>query len=244
MKRVEKKELREFVKKQLKKMREGSTTGNVATYSTPNAFVGDENADEPTSFNVKDDQYAYSIKAPKERKNSIKLHEVSYKGFKQDDTRSNVQKINLNILEVAKNLGELSRMLDHSIKLKTEQKFNNNIHWKRTNEALSKIHNRIKQLAEKANNLYDLNEATATTVKTKLVDYFNKAGIRLRPQDVEYNQAGTDHFEFDVMLLGEPQAIDYNKGVLVYQGYDEEQPLGNFDQESEVVANLAKIFKP
>jgi len=244
MKKIEKNELREFVKAQLKKMREGSTTANIAVYSTPKAFVGDETADEPTSFNVEDEQYAYSIKAPKERKNSIKLHELSYKGFKEDSTRSNTQKINLNILEVAKNLGSLSRMLDHSIKLKTEQKLNSNIHWKRTNEALSKIHNRITQIAEKANSLYNLNEATANTVKTKLVDYFNKVGITIRPEDLEYNQAGTDHFEFDVMLLGEPQAIDYNRGMLIYQGYDKEQPLGNLDQESEVIANLTKIFKP
>lgn len=244
MKRQERKELREFVKQQMKKMKEGSTTGNVASYSTPKAFVGDENADEPTSFNVKDAQYAYSIKAPKKKKNFVKIHEVSYKNFKTDISRSSAQKVNQNILEVAKRLGELSRMLDHSIKLKTEQKLNNNIHWKRTNEALLKIHNRIQQLSEKANNLYNLNEATAMSIKDKLVAYFNKAGIRIAPQDVEYNQTGTDQYEFDVMIMGEPEAIDYMKGALIYQGYDGEQPLGNVDQEAEVVANLTKIFKP
>lgn len=243
MKKQEINELRRYIKEQLKKMKEGSTTANVASYSTPKAFVGDEDADEPTSFNVKDDQYAYSIKAPKEKINIIKLKEVSYKGFKRDETKSSVHKINTNILEVAKRLGELSRMLDHSIKLKTEQKYANSIHWKRTNEALAKIHNRIQTLSEKANGLYNLKEATAQSIKDKLVDYFNKAGVKVRAQDIEHNQSGTDVYEFDVMILGEPHAIDYAKGVLSYQGYEKEELLGNLDQEQEVITNLTKIFK-
>lgn len=243
MKRKERKELREFVKAQLKKMREGSTTGNVASYSTPRAFVGDEDADEPTSFNVKDDQYAYSIKAPKERKNSIKLHEVSYRSFKTDGTRTSVQKVNQNILEVAKKLGEVSRMLNHSIKLKTEQKMSN-VHWKKTNEALVKIHQRIQELTEKANNLYDLKEATAQSIKTKLVDYFVKAGIQIKPEDVDYNQLGNEWYEFDVMIMGEPQAIDYRNGEVFWQAYDEEIRLGNIAQEQQLVQNITKEFKP
>jgi hypothetical protein len=242
MKRNERKELREFVKAQIKKMRE-NTTASVGSYDTPKAFVGDEDADEPTSFNVKDAQYAYSIKAPKERKNSIKLHEVSYKSFKTDGTRSSVQKVNQNILEVAKKLGEVSRMLNHSIKLKTEQKLSN-VHWKRTNEALVKIHQRIQELTDKANNLYDLREATAQSIKTKLADYFTKAGIQVKPQDIDYNQLGNEWYEFDVMIMGEPQAIDYRNGEVFWQAYDEEIRLGNIAQEQQLVQNITKEFKP
>ena len=242
MKRNERRELREFVKAQLKKMRE-NTTASVGSYDTPKAFVGDEDADEPTSFNVKDAQYAYSIKAPKERKNSIKLHEVSYKSFKTDGTRSSVQKVNQNILEVANKLGEVSRMLNHSIKLKTEQKLSN-VHWKRTNEALVKIHQRIQELTDKANNLYDLREATAQSIKTKLADYFTKAGIQVKPQDIDYNQLGNEWYEFDVMIMGEPQAIDYRNGEVFWQAYDEEIRLGNIAQEQQLVQNITKEFKP
>ena len=242
MKRQEKKELREFVKAQIKKMRE-NTTASVGSYDTPRAFVGDEDADEPTSFNVKDDQYAYSIKAPKERKNSIKLHEISYKSFKTDNTRSSVQKVNQNILEVAKKLSEVSRMLNHSIKLKTEQKLSN-VHWKKTNEALVKIHQRIQELTDKANNLYDLKEATAQSIKDKLAHYFTQAGLQVKPQDIDYNQLGNDWYEFDVMLMGEPQAIDYRNGEVFWQAYDEEIRLGNIAQEQQLVQNITKEFKP
>jgi hypothetical protein len=242
MKKIERKELREFVKNQIKKMRE-NTTASVGSYDTPKAFVGKEDADEPTSFDVKDAQYAYSIKAPKERRNSIKLHELSYKTFKKDESRSSVQKVNQNILEVAKKLSEVSRMLNHSIKLKTEQNLSNT-HWKRTNEALVKIHQRISELTEKANTLYNLKEATAQSIKDKLVDYFIKAGIQIKPEDVDYNQLGNEWYEFDVMILGEPQAIDYRNGELFWQAYDEEIRLGNITQEQQLIQSITKEFKP
>ena len=243
MKINEKKDLRRFVKEQIRLMRSENTTGNVGSYDTPNAFSKNKDADEPSSFDVEDDQYAYSIKAPKETKNMVKLSELSYKNFKVDESRSSVQKVNSNILEVAKRLNEVSRMLNHSIKLKTEQKMTDNVHWKKTNEALVKMHKKLQELAEKANGLYNLSEATATTIKTTLVDLFTKAGMPIKLQDVDYNQVGTDHYEFDVMLMGEPQAIDYLKGELMYQGYNEEVLIGNIDQEDEVVKKLTQIFK-
>ena len=237
----EKIELRGYVKEQMIVVREGSTTANIATYSTPRAFTGDPEDDGTDAIDVSDKQYAYSIKAPEERRNSIKLHEESYPKFKQDTSRSNVQKINTNILEVTKKIRELSQMLNHSIKLKTEQKLDNNIHWKKTNEALAKMHNRIASLSEKANQLYNLQEATAQRVKSELILILKQAGYRtIKPTDVDYNTAGQDYYEFDVVLNGEPYAIDYNKGLLTFQDYKEEKVLGNLNQPQIVVQNIKK----
>ena len=134
-------------------------------------------------------------------------------------------------------------MLNHSIKLKTEQKLDNNIHWKRTNEALAKMHNRIASLSEKANQLYNLQEATAQRVKDELVTLLKQAGYTtIKPTDVDYNQAGQDFYEFDVMLNGEPYAIDYKSGLLTFQDYREEKPLGNIDQPELVIQNIKKEF--
>ena len=239
----EKAELRDYVKEQIKAVKEGSTTANIATYSTPKAFTGHSDDEGTNAIDISDDQYAYTIKAPKERKNSIKLHEESYPSFKQDTSRSNVQKINANILEVTKRIRELSQMLNHSIKLKTEQKLDNNIHWKRTNEALAKMHNRIASLSEKANQLYNLQEATAQRVKDELVTLLKQAGYTtIKPTDVDYNQAGQDFYEFDVMLNGEPYAIDYKSSLLTFQDYREEKPLGNIDQPELVIQNIKKEF--
>jgi len=237
----EKVEIRNYVKEQIIAVREGSTTANIAVYSTPKAFTGNSDDEGTDAINVSDEQYAYSIKAPKQRKNSVKLHEESYPNFKQDTSRSNVQKINANILEVTKRIRELSQMLNHSIKLKTEQKLDNNIHWKKTNEALAKMHNRIASLSEKANQLYNLQEATAQHVKSELMSLLKQAGyISIKPTDIDYNTTGQDQYEFDVMLDGEPYAIDYNKGVLTFQDYNEEKFLGNLDQPQLIVQNIKK----
>ena len=120
----------------------------------------------------------------------------------------------------------------------------NNIHWKRTNEALAKMHQRISVLSEKANELYNLKEAVAGQVKEQLLDMFKDAGLTtLTPNDIDYNPISADRFEFDVMIDGEPHAIDYDKGNLVFQDYNEEVPLGNIDQPELVIQNIQKTFE-
>ena len=237
-------ELREFTKKQYDKLKEGSTTANIANYETPNAFTGDKDDDGTQAVDLEDAQYAYSIEASKERKNSIKLHELSYKNFKANEEVSTIQKINKNILEASKRIREVNRMLDHSVKLKTESKLTDDIHWKKTNEALAKMHNRLSVLSEKANSLYNLTEASAQQASKDLLALLNSVGDvafnQIRPNDIDFNTLGTDHFEFDVMLNGEPVAIDWNKGNLIYQSYSEEVPLGSINDPEQVIATIKK----
>ena len=227
-------ELREYVRQKAEEMRK------------ENAFTGDEDDDGTQAVDLTDPEYAYSIKGPKNRnpKYSVKLNEASYGDFKKDESRSNTQKINANILEVNKQIRELARMLNHSIKLKNEQRLDNGIHWKRTNEALKKMHHRISVLSEKANELYNLREATAQQVKTQLLDIFKDAGFNITANDIDYNTSGSDMYEFDVMVNGEPYAIDYDRGNLVFQDYNEEVPLGNIKQPEVVVQNIQKILQP
>tara|TARA_R110000868_G_scaffold63418_2_gene191456 strand:+ start:1028 stop:1777 length:750 start_codon:yes stop_codon:yes gene_type:complete len=242
----EKKDLKNYIKEQAAKMQNENTTANAGEFDTPNAFTGNSDDDGTQAVNLTDPEYAYSIKGPKKRnpKYSVKLNEASYQTFKKDESRSTVQKVNTNILEVNKKLYELARMLQHSIKLKTEQKLDNNIHWKKTNEALTKMHNRISVLSEKANSLYNLTEATAQQAEKDLLALLNSVGDvafkQLRPNDIDFNTVGADHFEFDVVLNGEPLAIDWNKGNLIYQAYSSEIPLGNINNPEQVVANIKK----
>lgn len=235
------KELREYVKKLRE---EGSTTAGVPGYQTPAAFTGKEGGDGTDVLDLEDDQYAYSEKPPKEKKHFIKLREVSYKAFKEDATASEVQKVNRKILEVNKMLREISRALDHSIKLKNESSLDNSTYWKRTNEAILKISKRLSEVNKKARKLANLKELAATAVKDKLVQLFNKAGIQVKAQDIDYNQLGTDNYEFDVMIMGEPYGIDYKNGELIYQDYDKEVRLGNMAQEADLIKNIAQTLKP
>lgn len=238
-------ELKQYVKEQSKKLKiEGSTTAGVPGYQTPAAFTGNESGEGAESFDYEDDQYAYSEKAPKTNKHSVKLHEVSYKTFKQDNTVSEIQKVNKKILEVNKMLREISRSLDHSIKLKQESALDNSVYWKRTNEAILKINDRLSEVGKKARKLANLKELAATSIKQKLVQIFKKAGMPVAPEDIEYNQIGTEHYEFDVYLNGEPHAIDYQNGELTFQDYDQEVVLGNINQEIDLIKNITQILKP
>lgn len=236
-------ELKQFVKKQAKKLKkEGSTTAGAPGYQTPAAFSGEEGGEGTSKVDLTQGQFAYSIKAPKKKKNFIKLAEVSYKDFKEDRSANEIQKVNRKILEVNKMLREISRALDHSIRLKQESALDNSKYWKRTNEAILKINNRLAEVAKKARKLANLKEITANNIKTKLESIFKQANIPF--ESIDAQAAGSDSFMFDVWMHGEPYGIDYDKGVLVYQAPNKEVVLGNFDQEAEVIKNLTQIFKP
>lgn len=232
-------EVRSYIKKLRK---EGSTTANADGYLTANAWVGDEDAEGTQAIDVEDDQYSFSIKPSKTTPHLIQLKEANYKSFKEDTSGSHVQKVNRKVLEINQRLREISQALDHSIKLKNESAIDNSRYWKKTNEAMLKMKVRISEVNKKISQLANLKEIAANTVKDKLVQLLIKAGIAVSVQDVEYNQVSADHYEFDIMMDGEPIAIDYNKGQLIYQAYDEEIDLGNLNQEQDVIAKLSQTL--
>jgi len=237
-------EVRVYTKKQAKKIKkEGSTTAGVPGFLTPKAFASDKDSEGTETLDLQDKQYAYSIKPSKEKIHFVKLSEVSYKHFKEDASHSQVQKVNKRILEVSRMLREISRALDHSTKLKEESSISDSSYWKRTNEAIVKINRRLAEITDKARKLANIDEATATNVKDTLIGVFNKAGIQIKPIDIDYNTVAADNYEFDIIVQGEPIAIDYKAGELLYQDYNKEIRLGNVNQEAELVANITKILK-
>ena len=237
----EKNEVRSYIKKLRK---EGSTTAGVPGFLTAAAWSGEEGGDGTTAIDVEDEQYSYSIKASEKKPHFVKLHEANYKTFKEDSSLSEVQKVNRKVLEVNRMLREISQALDHSMKLKIESSLDNSRYWKKTNEAILKMKVRIGEVNKKVSQLANLKELAANSVKDKLVQIFNKAGIQITAQDLDYNQIGTDWYEFDVMMNGEPIAIDYKAGEIIYQDYDEDIRLGNFNQEQQLIQNISKEFNP
>lgn len=237
----EKNEVRSYIKKLRK---EGSTTAGVPGFLTAAAWSGEEGGDGTTAIDVEDEQYSYSIKASEKKPHFVKLHEANYKTFKEDSSLSEVQKVNRKVLEVNRMLREISQALDHSMKLKTESSLDNSRYWKKTNEAILKMKVRIGEVNKKVSQLANLKELAANSVKDKLVQIFNKAGLQVTAQDLDYNQIGSDWYEFDVMMNGEPIAIDYKAGEVIYQDYDEDIRLGNFNQEQQLIQNISKEFNP
>jgi hypothetical protein len=237
----EKNEVRSYIKKLRK---EGSTTAGVPGFLTAAAWSGEEGGDGTNAIDVEDEQYSFSIKASEKKPHFVKLDEANYKTFKEDSSLSEVQKVNRKVLEVNRMLREISQALDHSMKLKTESSLDNSRYWKKTNEAILKMKVRIGEVNKKVSQLANLKELAANSVKDKLVQIFNKAGLQVTAQDLDYNQIGSDWYEFDVMMNGEPVAIDYKAGEVIYQDYDEDIRLGNFNQEQQLIQNITKEFNP
>jgi len=232
-------EIRRFIKK-LKK--EGSTTAGVGGFATPAAFTKDTNAEGSAKATGADK--AFIIKPAKKKKHFIKLEEANYQDFKQDDSMTEVEKINRKILEVSKVLREVSRALDHSLKLKLESSVDNSAYWKKTNEAILRIDKRISEVRMKARKLANLKELAESSVKNKLLQALNRAGISVQLEDISARQSGSDQYEFDVYVNGEPIAIDYNKGDLTYQDVNQEVYLGNLLQKDEVLTqNIINALK-
>ena len=130
-------ELKKFVRETLRKIKENSASAGAGAFLTPAAFAPSNDEDD-AGKKALDADVTYTVKPAKEKKNFIKLHELSYKQFKEDQSMSDVQKVNKAILEINRNIREINRALDHSMKLKNESQMSNQSLWKRTNEALQR----------------------------------------------------------------------------------------------------------
>ena len=168
-------EVKKFIKKVKKLKKEGSTTAGVPGFQSAKAFSGDEGGDGSSELKRITRATGYDIKAPKTRNHSIDLHEVSYRDFKADESRSTVKKVNESIIEINRKLREISRLMTHSSKLKTESNIDDSVLWKKTNEALLRISDRMSEVADKTRKFANIRE-----IKTNagIENIFKQAGLK------------------------------------------------------------------
>ncbi len=131
---------------------EDNTTASLDSIESPNAFC--KKTEEPNDggvYKVKPDASDRFFKKISEQIQLIDrvLNEVSYKDFKNDDSRNNPQKINLNIKEINAKLHEVERLIDHASKLKIESGSDQGIFWKGTLGRFEKINGRLSRLTTK-----------------------------------------------------------------------------------------------
>lgn len=74
------------------------------------------------------------------------INDIVYKDFKNDDSLSQKQKINLRIKEINSSLYKLERSLKQTIKLKNEFELTNSELYKDTHIKLAKIDQRLLKL--------------------------------------------------------------------------------------------------
>ena len=133
---------------------EMSTTASVPGYQTPYAF-GDgsakskkkqkDNAENSTDYElVKDSIYKRMMKS---------LNESSYREFKKDPTSTPQQKVNRGIMEVNRMLGEMEKIVNNNLRLKTEMGVQSGHFWKATGKRFAKINERMLRVAHRLKEL-------------------------------------------------------------------------------------------
>lgn len=222
-------EVKSFIKKVKKMKQEGSTTAGVPGIQTPRAFSGEEGGDGSTELKRITRATGYDIKAKKTRNHSIDLHEVSYRDFKRDESRSTVKKVNESIIQINRMLREINRLLTHSSKLKTESNLDDSKLWKKTNEALLKISDRMSEVADKTRKFANLREIQKNV---GLENIFKAAGL-----EAEIVK-DADGLHVDVMHFGEPVGFDV-EGTKILD--DRGKLVGDLN-DTDIVQKLKRYF--
>ena len=117
--------LSELIDKKLKELEEMSSTGAGEAYDTPNAFSKDGEEDEEDNAEV-----------------------FGYKKVKESKFKKYAKATFLNEV-VGSKLLKIERIINHNIKLKTEEGIDNKQYWKSTRGGLYKISERMMRISEK-----------------------------------------------------------------------------------------------
>jgi hypothetical protein len=132
------KSLIETITKIMPTVEEDNVTGGGEFYATPNAFR--KKIRKPD-----DESYSELIEDMIERS----INEISYKTYKTDDSLTERQKINNNIIQINKMLGEVEQMINHATKLKLESGSDQSVFWKGTLGKFQKIDQRLGRVSSK-----------------------------------------------------------------------------------------------
>tara|TARA_R100001377_G_scaffold84200_2_gene67215 strand:- start:19 stop:612 length:594 start_codon:yes stop_codon:yes gene_type:complete len=146
------------VKNEEEELEEANATGNLdggeGPPKTPYAFHDDEkagkekqkkNAQVATEYEIVNDSIY------KKMMNS--LDEISYREYKQDPTSTPQQKVNRGISQVNKMLGEIEKIVNNNLRLKTEAGVQSGHFWKSTGNRFRKINERMLRVAHRLKEL-------------------------------------------------------------------------------------------
>ena len=155
-----------YLQEEEEELDEMSTTASVPGYQTPYAFTGKKDKYEKrrkqSAETSTDNKIAKKTKkhtttnesAFKRMMNQMNgLNEVSYRDYKKDPTSTPQQKVNRGIIQINKMLGEMERVVNNNIKLKTEMGVQSNHFWKSTGKRFRKINERMIRIANRLREL-------------------------------------------------------------------------------------------
>ena len=139
----------------------GNLDGGAGPIKTPNAFASSEDEDDLDSNHIEVLGYKKSKKSKLntrkleslERKLELKINEISYNEFKNDDSMKAHQKVNQSIKEINRMMWEVEKIVNQNSKLKTEMGVHNGQYWKSTQKRFGKISERMLKVASKLKDL-------------------------------------------------------------------------------------------
>jgi len=150
-----------LIKKLSETLKEANVTGNIdggeGPPKTPHAFGKSE--DEKDNAEVFD--YKKASTSEKHFESAYKkmmatmeeLHEVSYRDYKKDPTSTPQQKVNRGIMEVNRMVGEMEKIVNNNLRLKTEMGVQSGHFWKATGKRFAKINERMLRVAHRLKEL-------------------------------------------------------------------------------------------
>lgn len=156
--------IRELVEEVIEEM---TATGAVAGYMTPAAFrgkkskkktaersmpggkvVGKEDTDD-TTIGESENESLPTVR----RDLNIMEARSRYRNFKESDMMRNHAKVSYGLMEAKKMLREVEYLVGICERLKTECGYSNDNLWKRTRGDMVEIHQRLKEIAKRINNM-------------------------------------------------------------------------------------------
>lgn len=132
---------------EIEEISEDNSGNSGGEYMTPNAFSKKVKSPDDASYSKKPPTTERFYKKIEETID--KLSEVNYNDYKNDDTKSERQKINGNIIEINRKLREVEQMISHASRLKVESGSGSDIYWKQTGRSFLKIKERLNRLTSK-----------------------------------------------------------------------------------------------
>ena len=137
---------------------EANVTGNIdggeGPPKTPHAFdkkKQKDNATTATEYEVVNDSIYKKMMSMIHE--TDQLNETSYREYKKDPTSTPIQKVNRGINEVNKMLGQMEKIVNNNIRLKTEMGVKSDHFWKSTGRRFAKINERMVRIANRLKEL-------------------------------------------------------------------------------------------
>ena len=125
-----------------KRLKEITTTGDIAGYETPMAFTGGVGKGKKKKKKIATNSTGYNV-----------VREGKYHDYRNDESMTPKQKIGRSMREIRDSLNELNRLVKMNVRLKNELKVDSQSYWKNTHKALNKISERLVKLANKVGQL-------------------------------------------------------------------------------------------